>query len=251
MRTLILGTAALIAVPALAQTEAERAPNIQVQGSATVETRPDRARMAYSVRGEGKTADDASRALATTQRAIRDGLGGLLGRDTEMTTGDVAIGEVRGPQCDTNPYGRPRLSEGDCAVVGYIATISGMVRTGAIDRIGTAIGLAGRLGARDARLQNFELADVAAAKRRATAAAIVDARNRAETLATGAGVRLGDLLALTDQTGINDVVVQSLGVSRSAGPPAPPAPPPPIPIDVKPKPIETRATVYARFAIAR
>ncbi len=172
MRTLIVGTAALIAAPALAQTEPERPPNIQVQGTATVETIPDRAQISYSVRGEGKTADDASRSLAATQKAIRDGLGVLLGKATEMTTGDVVLNEVRGPQCDANPYARQRMSEGDCAVVGYVATIAGMVRTAAIDQAGTAVGLAARLGARDARIQRFELADPSTARGRATAAAI-------------------------------------------------------------------------------
>lgn len=252
MRLLIPGTAALIAAPALAQ-EDVRPSHIQVQGMAIVETSPDKAQMTYSVNGEGKTADDASRALATKQKAIRDGIASLLGRNAELTTSDVTIGEVRAPQCDANPYGRPRLSEGPCAVIGYIATISGMVRTGAVDRIGTAVGLAGRLGARDARMQRFDLADPGAAKRRAITAAIADARRRAEALASGAGVRLGELLTLSDQNG-GDVVVQGIEASdigAFSGPPAPPAPPAPVPIDVKPRPIETRATVYARFAIAR
>lgn len=251
MRTFVVGAAVSIAVPAWAQTEAERPPNIQVQGTATVETMPDRAQISYSVRGEGKTADDASRSLAATQKAIRDGLGLLLGKATEMTTGDVVLNEVRGPQCDANPYGRQRMSEGDCAVVGYVATIAGMVRTGAIDQAGTAVGLAARLGARDARIQRFELADPSTARGRATAAAIIDARRRAEALASGAGVQLGELLTLTDQSGSGDIVVQAVRVARADLSPPPPAPPAPVAIDVKPKPIETRATVYARYAIAR
>ncbi len=251
MRHLLSIGAALFAPAALAQTDGERPAHIQVAGTARVETKPDRARMSYTVTGEGRTADDASAALAAKHKAIVDGLSTLLGRATELTAGNVTVGQVRPPQCQGNDYGRPQLSEGACAVIGYTATLQGSVATAAVDRIGTAVGLAARLGARNAQVQGFELADPAAARRRATSAAILDARARAETMATGAGVRLGELLTLGDQNNGGDVVVTAQDIGYLGGPPAPPAPPAPVVIDVKPRPIETRATVYARFAIQR
>lgn len=251
MRTLLSIGAALAAPPALAQADGERPAHIQVAGTARVETRPDRANMAYTVTGEGRTADEASAALATKHEAIVDGLSALLGRGTELTSGNVNVAQVRPPQCQANDYGRPQLSEGACAVIGYTATLQGNVESGAVDRIGTAVGLAARLGARNAHLQGFELADPAAAKRRATSAAILDARARAEAMAAGAGVRLGELLTLSDQNNGGEVVVTAQDIGRLNGPPAPPAPPAPVQIDIKPRPIETRATVYARFAIQR
>lgn len=249
MRQLLSIGAALFAPPALAQSDSERPAHIQVAGTARVETKPDRARMNYTVTGEGRTADEASTALATKHKAIIDGLSALLGRGTELTAGNVAVGQVRPPQCQGNDYGRPQLSEGACAVIGYTATLQGNVETAAVDRIGTAVGLAARLGARNAQVQGFELADPAAAKRRATSAAILDARARAEAMATGAGVRLGALLTLSDQNNGGDIVMQAEDIGYLPGPPAPPAPPAPVAIDIKPRPIETRATVFARFAI--
>jgi len=254
MRTALTIGTLLLAAPVAAQDAPDRVQFIQVVGTATVATPPDRARLIYWVNGEGKTADAASAALAAKNKAIGDGLRTLLGRDTEVTAGEVSVIEVRAPECDNgNGYNRsPRLSEGACAVIGHIATLSGAVKTPAVDKAATAAGLAARLGARDARVQGFELSDRASALRRATAAAVADARARAEALATGAGVRLGDLLTLSDPNASGDEIVVhgSLANARMAGPPAPPAPPP-VEIAIKPRPIETQARVNARFAILR
>lgn len=255
MRITVVFGAALLAAPAVAQDADDRLATIQVVGIATVETPPDRARLAYWVTGEGKTPDEATTALAAKHRTIRDGLQALLGRDTHLAAGDVSVSEVRSPQCaGPGDYdNRPRLSEGACAVTGYIATLQGTGRTTAVGKAATAAGLAARLGARDARVPGFELSDRNAAQRRATAAAIADARAKAEAMATGAGVRLGELVMLNDQIGGGDIMVtgsHAEDIGRFRRTPAPAAPPA-VAIDITPRPIETQARVYARFAIAR
>jgi uncharacterized protein len=249
MRILVLAT--LAATPVLAQ---ERAPEpvIQVTGTGVVETVPDVATLAFWLRGEGASADDATRAVAAKQKAVTDGLRSLLGAGTQVTTAEVIVIEARGEACqDARGYGsQPRLSEGACAVRGYVATVQGAVRTGAVDKAGTAAGLASRLGASDARLTGFALSDPGAAQRRATAAAIADARRRAEAAAQGAGVRLGAIRLVRDQNFGSEVVVSGFA------PPAPPPPPammavsPPIPLDTRPRPVETRTQVQVAFAIA-
>lgn len=256
MRTLILGTAALIAGPALAQTSGQRPPSIRVQGTGVVEVAPDLASMNYIVSGEGKSPDDATRMLVTKQAAIHDGLTALLGSGAELTSSSVSIEQARDPRCSASPgpmsidLGEMRMSEGNCAVTGYVATIRGRARTGVIDRIGTAVGLAGRLGASEAVTDEFELTDPVAAKKRALAAAIADARSQAAAMAAGAGVKLGELIELTDQDSRdNDSDIVVTGMAAQA--PAAPMQPAPATIDVKPRPIETRAVVYARYAIAR
>ena len=240
----------LFAVPALAQPN-ERPPTIQVVGFAAVTTKPDQANLIYWVTGEGKTADEASAALASKQKAIVAGLAGFLGRDTQLSSGEISIIETRSPQCDGpgNYNNRPRLSEGPCAVTGYIASLQGTGRTRAVEKAGTAAGLAARLGARDARVQGFQLGDPAEAQRRATAAAIANARSKAEAMASGAGVRLGDLISLNDQNSGNEIVLRANDIGSIPAPSAPAAPP--VEISVSPRPIETQARVYAQFAIAR
>ncbi len=250
----VAGVTAALLLPAtaLAQEGPGPIPNIQVAGSATISTPPDRANLVYWGTGEGKTADEASTQLAAKHKAISDGLARLLGGRTEISSGEVSVIETREPACDGpgNYNNRPRLSTGACAVTGYVATLQGNVRTSATDKAGTAAGLAARLGARDARLQNFFLSNPEEAQRRATVAAIADARARAEAVAVGAGVRLGELLTLNDQNNMGDIMVRANDIG--APPPAPPAPPAPaVAIDVKPRPIETRARVFVRYAIAR
>lgn len=240
-----------LAMPAAAQ---EQAPErtINVSGSGVVRTPPDTALLEFWLRGEGTTSDAATQALSTRQRAVVDGLSRLLGREAEVATGPVTVIEVRGSQCqDARGYGsQPRLSEGACAVIGFLATVQGSARTSAVDRAGTAAGLAARLGASDARLQSFTLADPTEAARRATAAALRDAQGRAEAIAAGAGVRLGPITAVRDNNyGAGDLVLNARALS------APPPPPPPAPmaapvaLDTRPRPIETRAQVQVTYAI--
>ena len=91
MRILVGMVPVLFACPALAQEAGDRQPAIQVVGTATVSTKPDVANLVYWVTGEGKTADEASSSLATKQKAIVGGLAGLLGRDTQLSSGEVSV----------------------------------------------------------------------------------------------------------------------------------------------------------------
>ncbi|KQT31967.1 hypothetical protein ASG29_08865 [Sphingomonas sp. Leaf412] len=251
IRPLLLATALILPVAAAAQDDARRDRTIRVMGSGTVETAPDVARIDYWVRGEGATPDAATAALAQRQKAIAAGVTGLLGGQAEVTTANVTVIEVRDKACDDNRgYGsNPRLSQGACAIVGHLATMQAGVKTRAVDKSATAVGLASRLGASDARLAGFELSNPADAKRRATVAAIADAKARAETLAAGAGARLGELVSVSDQSGGGPAEMVVTG-SRPAAAPPPPPPPPPVAIDIKPRPIETRQQVYVAYSIA-
>lgn len=248
MRTVVALIATLAATPAAAQLDAAL-PVIQVAGRATVETPPDVALLAYSVRGEGETADQASAALAARNKAIVDGVGGLLGAGGRASSGNIVMHQTRGRDClGERGYGaQSQLSTGACAVTGYVATSSGEFRTGALAKVGTAVGLAARLGASDARVEQFRLADQAGAQRRATAAALRDARARAEAIAAGSDVRLGPVLSISDQNIYDGADIVVTGSLMAPPPPAPMAPP--VVIDVTPRPITTSAQVTVRYAI--
>lgn len=231
--------------------QVERAPSIQVVGTATVSTKPDVANLIYWVTGEGRTADEASISLATKQKAIVAGLARLLGDGTQLSSGEVSVIETRSPQCDAagNPNNRPRLSQGACEVSGYIATLQGTGRTRAVEKAGTAAGLAARLGARDARVQSFQLSNSVEAQRQATAAAIANAREKAQAMAAGAGVRLGALIGLNDQFSPGESRVAARDISSF--PEAPASLAQAVEINVSPRPIDTQARVFAQFAIAQ
>lgn len=244
VRSLVIA-AALLAVPAGAQDSLPQR-TIEVTGTGVVRTPPDVATLAFWIMGEGATPDAATKALVAKQKAVIDGVRDLLGGASEITTGEVIVIEARDQACDNDR--RPKLSEGACAVVGYVASMQGGIRTRAVDQAGTAAALASKLGASDARLQRFALSDPGEAMRRATAEALADARRRAEAAASGAGVRLGALLTIRDQNhgSPTELVVRA------------PAPPPPEPalaaplvqVEVKPAPIETRTQIWVSYAIA-
>jgi uncharacterized protein len=253
MRTWLALTLVAAASPLAAQEvppTQQRTPVIQVTGTGSVSVKPDMANLNYTVEGEGKTADDASRALAAKQKAVSAGLSDLLGAGTQVTAGQVNLSVTRGRDCNSNGYDpRPQLSEGPCAPTGYIASLQGNVRTGAVDKAATAVGLAARLGARNAQVSNFFLANPSAAQTRANTAAIADARAKAAAMAAGAGVRLGTLLSLVEQAGgMPEMVVSGYrNIAEALPPPAPV--PPPVVIDTTPRPIELQGRVIARFEI--
>ncbi|MBW6526976.1 SIMPL domain-containing protein [Sphingomonas sp. RHCKR7] len=252
IRALLALPVMIAAPPALADVPAER--TIQVTGTAAVRTPPGIALLVAYLRGEGATPEAATRAIADKQRAVGDGVAGFLGAGAEISTSEVIVIEARGAGCtDQRGYGsQPRLSSGDCAVVGYIATMQTSVRTPAVDKAATAAALAARLGASDARVTGFLLTDPQAAQARANAAAFEDARRRASALAGGAGVRLGPITSVRDQASYDQVMYGAM--QRAAVPPPPPPPAPPavstVTLDTRPAPIETRAQVYVTYAIA-
>ena len=238
--------AALLATPVLA-TE-ERRPRIPVSsgsGSGVVSTPRDMATIDYLVW------------LAKAGRATMRSAGwspdaGASPPDwprsrADATADDIAIKAVRGEDCRRErgeDDAQPRLSTGACAITGYVAAVDMSLRTAAVADAGTIVGLLGRLEASDPHLGGFSLADPQAADRRAIAAALVDARCRAEAIVAGTGVKLGRLTAAS--TGNDGFLPASdVVVTRSRIAPAILSPPPVV-VDLAPRAVETRAQVRDR-----
>lgn len=241
--------AGTLVLPFVAQAQAPDAPpRIIVAGTGVASTPPDRATVEYSVRGEGATSDAAVTALVEKRRAIDGGVAGLR-VPVQSGASRVSVSEVRSPDCRQG-YNAPQLSTGPCAVLGYTAELQVTVRTPATRQAGTMVGLLGRLGATNPRIESFDLADPHAAQGQAIAAALADARAKAQAMAQGAGVRLGPLLSASNGGGgyqpEGEIIVTG---ARLPAPPAPPPPPPPIAVELTPQPITTRATVTVAYEI--
>ena len=223
---------------------------IQVVGNGRVSTMPDMAVLHYWITREGKVPDDASKAIAAKVAAVNNGLRGLLQGGVEITNSDLVIIAVRGSGCENGSgyNATPRFDQGTCSIVGYLATLEGTIRMSDVSKAGTAAGVAARLGARDARLQAYELKDRRAAYQMAMQAAIADAKSQAVLIARAADRKLGALLTVRDQ---NYRVAEDVGTIPVMVPAAPPPPPPlaPVVIDLKPSPIHTDAQVLVSFAI--
>ena len=233
-------------LPASAMAADDPLPRITVSGSGRAMTPPDIATIEYGVRGEGASSDAAVAAMVARRKGIDAGLAALV--PVAPTASQVAVVEVRGSACQRS-YGSARLSTGDCAIVGYIATLTMRLRTSAVKQAGTIVGLLGRLEASEPRLTGFALADPQAVQRKAIAAALVDARRRAEAIAAGTGVALGRLVAASTggYAAAEDIVVTA---QRVAAPLALRSPPP-IAVDLTPQPVETQAQVSVVYEIAR
>ena len=224
-------------------------PRISVVGTGTVKTAPDVAVINYSVRGEGQTSDAAVGALVARRNRIETGLG-TFGAKVEVRTGRMAITEVRGKDCPQ--YGPARLSVGECTVLGFVAELPTTLRTGDVARAGTMVGLIGRLEGTSPSLSDFTLTDPKLAQRRAIAAALADARDKAEAIAAGTIRHLGRLLAATNGNAMGDVRNDIIVTARryESAPPPPPRPAPAIAVDLNPQPIETAAMVTVMYEIA-
>jgi uncharacterized protein YggE len=270
---------ALTPTPALAQTGREAKPaTITVSATASVESAPDKATLSVSIRGDGKTADAASAALAARQKAVISGLRSLDPK-VEVRTGAVSIREAYAGECDNGDRfammsedpeaiadtldsmadtmlvtaddfagGVPaRTGKKDCTVVGRVAQIETSVIMNSVKDAGTAVGLAGRLGASRARIDDFGLRDDSAASNRAIAKAMENARAKAQAIATASGARLGQIVSVDDGSERG----MSGGFTMFAMQAPAEIAPPPIVIDVSPKPVETSARLTVTFAIER
>ena len=245
MRITMIVAAILISAPAFAQ-NAVFSHTIDVTGHGKVSVPPDTANIHYWLRGEGKTADDATRSMVEAQKRVETGLREFFGADAVVTNSTLIVVEARDPACKTQ-YGQAGLSQGDCAIVGYIASSEADVRTGSVTKAATAVGLASRLGARDSRLQSYELQDVDGPRQDAMTRAVADARNQAEILARAAGGHVGRVVAI--QYGAYRYAPIVLTGSRVTAPPAPPPPPPPIQIDARPRPQDISADVNVSYEL--
>ena len=219
---------------------------IEVSGYGEVKYMPDIATIGYTIRGEGPTSDDAVRAMTTAaarvQAAIR-----VVDVAAEPKTNEVRIAEVRSTDCKEQTYGPPQLSAGACAISGYVATQSVTLRTQAVKDSGTLVGLVGRAGGLNPRLESFTVRDSHPQQQQAIAAALADAASKAAVIAAASHLQLGPILNVTSGPR-NDAQQIVLGGMRVAAP-APPPPPPPVPVNVVPELLTTNSFMTVVYSI--
>jgi uncharacterized protein YggE len=224
-------------------------PRIVVQGYGSVKTPPNVAKFTYVARGEGRTSDDAVSTLAKRSAEIERALRSI-DPSLDLHSDSVTIQTVRGSDCKEDRYEETvHLSTGACATVGYVATQDFDARTSRVRDAGTFVGLAGRHGATNPRIEAFDLVDERGAKRAAIDAALKDAQAKAEAVAAGSHSRVGGVLAVsldgaTNEDLLNALPASQLGLRASAERDEP------IPVSVDPKPVETTARVTVSYAIA-
>ena len=241
--------ALLVATPALAQSSGE----IVVAGRGEIERPSEWARIAMTLRGEGKTSVDALRALTDSQKKLEDSLHRLAdAKSVKIITGDLKILPVQADDCEGEEYRpKPKLEQGGCAIQGYVATMTLIAKVAPADRAGDAASLAAELGARNVTLVDFGVEAPDTLREAATRAAVDDARKQALTMANASGRKLGAITKIQSGMGFQDE--DQLEVTADAAAAryelAKPAAAPTVRVDVTVPPVTESARVIVAFRL--
>lgn len=209
---------------------------------------PDLATLSFEIEGESASSQTALKELGAKAARVEAALR-RIDPELSLTNDRFAVRQIKGASCTEDvDEDKLRLSTGSCAVVGYRIAQRFEIKTGHVLDAGTMVGVATREGAREPSVQGLSLADPAAAKARAIALAIKDARSKAAALADGGGVALGPIVSFQlDGARNQDVVV----TGYRKRPPAPASERDDVPVVFRPEPVATNAEVTATFAIGR
>jgi uncharacterized protein len=176
-----------------AQTERRDPPVISVVGQGTASIAPDMAIVSLGVVREAATAREAlsanNTAIAEVIAAMKEA--GIEPRDLQTSGFSIQPRLV---------YPRPRAdgTQDEPRIVGYSVTNGVTVRVRDLEKLGEIIDRSVTLGVNSNGNIVFANSDDKQVMRQARIEAVADARERAETLAEGAGVRLGTLLQLAE-----------------------------------------------------
>ena len=192
LSALILSTALVLpfATPLLAE---EVTRSISVTGTGMIEAAPDMATLMIGVTTQGATAAEAlaENSKATDAVIARLTASGVEARD--MQTSNLSIN----PNWTGYDSSTPTIS-------GYVASNMLTVRVRALDTTGAVLDAAGADGANTLNGLTFGLADPEPAYNDARKEAVADARAKAELLAAAAGVKLGQVLSISDAGAMTD-----------------------------------------------
>ncbi len=162
--------------------------SISVSGHAEIKAQPDVAYLNMGVTTTGKTPDEASRLNATQTTALI----------TSLRKANVAASDIHTQGFFVQPQYDYRTQP--AVLAGYQATNSLQVTVHVLANAGPLLDTATKAGATQVGDISFDLVNRQSVQRQALAAAVRDARARADTLAQAAEVGVGRLLSLSDST---------------------------------------------------
>jgi uncharacterized protein YggE len=189
-----------LALSALASASAalgadEPPPRILVNGQGSAEIAPDMAVLQLTVTREADTAREAldanSAAMAQVIKALR--AEGVAERDLQTNNFSIQPKYVYPPQKPQGENQTPRI-------VGYTVRNGLAVRVRDLSKLGAVMDQAVTLGVNEGGNILFSNDDPSAAIEQARSAAVKDAMARAKTLAAAAGVKLGRVLEISEQS---------------------------------------------------
>jgi uncharacterized protein YggE len=181
----IVASLALVTCLAIAAPLASAAARtITVSGTGIITTVPNQASFSFGVATSGRTAQQALSANASRMNRLVDVLKKLGLRAADLQTAEISLTP------DTNQSGT--------VVTGYSASDTLTATTGHIAGAGAIVDAAVAAGANLVSGPSLTPSDQLLLTRRALVAAIADARARARTIASAAGVTLGAVQTVSE-----------------------------------------------------
>lgn len=191
---------------------------------------PDQARMNVAVVTQAPTAAAAASENAVKANAVLAAIKAALEPTAEIKTAGYTISPVHvyPPQ-----GGEPRIT-------GYSATNQLAVTTGDLTRVGAAIDAATKAGANSIDSVQFTMKDATQVQSEALTKAAVLAKRRAQAIAAGLGLTLGDVLQAEEANAVVRPMFMDAAAMRTADASTP----------IEVGTIEVRATVTISVSIA-
>jgi uncharacterized protein YggE len=183
----VLTLLVLGAAPASAQEPTQ--PRITVTGEASISVEPDVAQLRAGVVTDAKTAREAAEANSRTMNAVMAAVRAL----------GIAERDVQTSRYSIQPTYEPARPQRD-RISGFQATNSVTLKIRQIDKLGEIIDRLAVAGANSMGGVEFLVSDPSKQLDEARKQAIADARRRAELYASAAGVALGGVFSITEQS---------------------------------------------------
>jgi uncharacterized protein len=178
--------AVLLASPSASSATSTFEPGVITSGDAIVSKKPDLALISVAVESQQSTASGAQQDLANKASKLIARVKALGVPDKDINTAGYAIG--------------PNYVQPDNTINGYRAYEQLSLKWHNVDNVGKALDALVQEGGATQINVSFTLADPKAAQAEARSLAIADARSRAQAMANAAGVKLGNVLRVTDLT---------------------------------------------------
>ena len=185
----VLGAIVALTLPSLAQDTGSPAPStsqrsVTVSGTSTIKAAPDEAVVSLGVQTEANTAQGALAQNAERMTAVFAAL-----NDQGISKDDIATTSV-------SLY--PTYGQNGMDITGYQAANQIDVTVHDMTKVGTIIDAAVGAGANLSNGITFKLSDASHGVDQALAAAVADARSKAEALATAGNANLGQVMTIQE-----------------------------------------------------
>lgn len=198
----------VVAAPtALSPSTATFTPGVFASGDATVSKKPDLALLTVGVESLKPTASAAQSDLASKAAKLIAKAKSLGIADKDINTSGYSVS--------------PNYSGSNSTIDGYRASEQISLKWHNVDTVGAALDAMVQQGGATSVYVGFGLASPKVAQAEARALAIADAKSKAQAMADAAGVKLGQLMRVTDLSYGGPVNYGSFGMEAKAAPGAP------------------------------